>query len=86
MKGRCWSGMSNVKKSYLLGLQDGQDDASHTRVDSSTAALILLALVEQDPSVTVELPAPDSADIDYTKGYVKGWERRIVARSRRLVE
>lgn len=78
--------MSNVGESYRLGLKDGRDAASQTRVDSSTAALILLALVEHDPSVTVELPAPDSADIDYTKGYVAGWERKIISRSRELVQ
>jgi hypothetical protein len=78
--------MSDVSSAYLQGHRDGRTAATQTKIDREAAELIVLALVDQDPSVTVELPAPRVDDADYTKGYVKGWRTRIISRSRELIE
>lgn len=78
--------MSNRSESYRLGKTAGRTAATNTRLDQHSAQLILLALVDHDPSVTVELPAPKSDDIEYTTGYVTGWSHRIIQRSRQMVD
>lgn len=77
--------MSNVSESYRLGYTAGKTAAASAQIDLQSATLILLALVDHDPSVTVELPAPKVDDMEYTTGYVTGWSRRIIDRSHQMV-
>lgn len=69
----------SVSSDYRLGFSEGDSTAGRTQMDETSAKLVLLALVEKDPSVTVELSLPPTRSGDYTRGYVAGWQRRMVA-------
>jgi hypothetical protein len=79
-------GPMSVQTDYARGVSAGESAAGRTLMDQKSAELVLLALVERDPSVTVELSLPPTHNGEYLRGYVKGWQRQLVLTARRITD